>query len=103
MIDVRQAVVAAQDYFNSMLDLLNQDSLLVVSDVRLEEVEISEDKKYWLITFGYNLVSQLEFQKNRTAVALNKEVIKSKENRHYKILKVNTNNGEVESMRIRDL
>lgn len=103
MIDARKAVLAAQDYFNSMLDLLNQDSLLVVSDVRLEEVEMSEDKKYWLITFGYNLVSLLEFQKNRTSIALNKEIVKSKENRHYKILKVNTNNGEVESMKNREV
>jgi hypothetical protein len=91
MIDVREAVVAAQNYFNSVQDLMSHNRPLDVRNLRLEEVEISEDKKYWVITFGYDLRSS------------QKETVASKENRHYKILKVNTNSGEVESMKIREL
>ncbi|MGL4498027.1 MAG: hypothetical protein ACRCU2_03105 [Planktothrix sp.] len=45
MIDVRKAVRAAQDYFNSVQDLMSQNGPLDIQDLRLEEVEISEDKK----------------------------------------------------------
>jgi hypothetical protein len=46
MVDVRSAVVAARQHFSSLQDLIG----LNTEDLRLEEAELSEDKKHWLIT-----------------------------------------------------
>ncbi|MGL4503813.1 MAG: hypothetical protein ACRCU2_32430 [Planktothrix sp.] len=94
MIDVRKAVLAAQDYFNSVQDLMSQNGPLDIQDLRLEEVEISEDKKYWFITFGYNLATPEP--KYALISSVNRD-------RNYKIFKINSETGEVESMKIREV
>jgi len=50
-IDVRKAVVATINYLESFKDLMGSG----FEDLRLEEVELSEDKQYWLITLGFTL------------------------------------------------
>ena len=60
--------------------------------VQLEEVELSKDKAYWLITLSYEGVS--------TSVASSMLVGKSL---LYKIFKLDVKNGEVISMKIRDI
>ncbi len=98
MIDVRKAVIAAQDYFNSVQDLMSQNGPLDIQDLRLEEVELSEDKKYWFVTIGYNLPKPA--MRNPLIV----ELVKTKEwERNYKIFKINSETGEVESMKIREV
>ena len=94
MIDVRKAVLAAQDYFNSVQDLMSQNGPLDIQDLRLEEVEISEDKKYWFITFGYNLATP------EPKYAL---ISSGNRDRNYKIFKINSETGEVEAMKIREV
>ncbi len=47
MIDVKEAAKKAVEYFQD----LNMEK---VHDINLEEVEISTDKKQWLVTVGYN-------------------------------------------------
>ncbi|NEO54923.1 MAG: hypothetical protein F6K54_18680 [Okeania sp. SIO3B5] len=41
-INVRSAVSATKSYLTSMIDLLG-----AIQDIRLEEVELSQDKKFW--------------------------------------------------------
>ncbi|MBO0348452.1 hypothetical protein J0895_04895 [Phormidium pseudopriestleyi FRX01] len=94
MLDVRKAVLAAQNYFNSVQDLMSQNGPLDIQDLRLEEVVISEDKKYWFITFGYDLATP------EPKYAL---IPSAKINRNYKIFKINSETGEVESMKIREV
>ena len=60
--------------------------------VQLEEVELSEDKAHWLITLSYEGIS--------SSVASSMLVGKSL---LYKIFKLNAKNGEVISMKIRNI
>lgn len=94
MIDARKAILAAQTYFNSLQDLMSQNGPLDIQDLRLEEVEISEDKQYWFITFGYNVPTP---EPKYTLIPLGKS------DRNYKIFKINSDTGEVESMKIREV
>lgn len=48
-IDARAAVMAAKKYFNDIQELIGN-----IQDILLEELELSEDKKFWLITLGFN-------------------------------------------------
>ena len=63
-----------------------------VEQVQLEEVELSADKKHWLITLSYEGVSG--------SVASSMLVGKSL---RYKIFKLDAKNGEVLSMKNRDI
>ena len=92
-IDVRAAVHAAQIYFQSLQDLMGNET----TNLRLEEVELSEDKKFWLITLGYDLSNSV---KNNPLETIGIGIV---ENREYKIFKVDSETGEVESMKIREL
>ncbi len=73
-----------------------------LDDLRLEEVELSEDKHSWLITLSYDLPL-----KNRSQLEeLLSSPISSKKvffRREYKLFKVNSETGEVESMKIRQV
>ncbi|AFY81079.1 hypothetical protein [Oscillatoria acuminata] len=98
MIDVRKAILAARDYFNSVQDLMSQNGPLDIQDLRLEEVELSEDKKYWFVTIGYDL------PKSAMRNPLLPEVVRTQEwERNYKIFKINADTGNVESMKIREV
>lgn len=63
--------------------------------IRLEEVEITEDKKFWYIT-----LSILEEESTGQPMFAGLSVRKSK---NYKIFKIDTETGEVLSMKIRDV
>ncbi|MDJ0553171.1 MAG: hypothetical protein QNJ68_01765 [Microcoleaceae cyanobacterium MO_207.B10] len=87
-IDVRGAVFAAKNYLESLPGLLGYK----IKDLRLEEVELSEDKNFWLITLGF-VSTTLEEEENFTF----------KQERDFKIFKVNAETAKVESMKIREL
>jgi hypothetical protein len=91
-LDVRAAVYAVQNYFQSIQDLMG----VQIEDLRLEEVELSEDKKNWLITLGYE---QPSYRNN----PLGLPTIPQPQPREYKVFKLNAETGEVESMKIREL
>ncbi|MDJ0554939.1 MAG: hypothetical protein QNJ68_10935 [Microcoleaceae cyanobacterium MO_207.B10] len=80
-IDVRGAVLAAKNYLQSLQGLLEYQ----IKDLRLEEVELSEDRKYWLITLG--------FIANTTG---EEESFFLKKERDYKVFKINAETSEVE-------
>ncbi|VXD20046.1 hypothetical protein [Planktothrix paucivesiculata] len=89
-IDVRAAVGLAQQYFNDLQDMLGYH----VEYLRLEEVELSLDKQFWLITlrFEHKILSN-----NPIMMEIALKYVKE-----YKIFKINAETGEVESMKIRE-
>lgn len=81
MINVKAAVKSAIEYLEFVQNELGGQ----LQDVRLEEVELSEDKSHWLITLGYY---------PGTGIVRDRE---------YKAFKVNSQDALVESMRIRQV
>ncbi len=95
-IDVRSAVEAARSYLQQVMDQL-VDTAYPIQGLRLEETELSENKKYWLITLGFDRpigehIEPLQFSSNNR-----------KYERTYRIFKINAQTKEVKSMKIREL
>lgn len=88
MVDVQQAAATATTY---LISLYPQLSLL---DVQLEEVELTEDEKYWLITLSYPLLKV-------AAPSALAGFMPSKKD--YKVFKIDSDAGQVRSMKIRKL
>ena len=83
MIEVKQAVEQAITYLRNLPVTADSSP----AQVTLEEVELTEDDRYWLITLSYrdqNAYSVLSPPK-------------------YKIFKIDAANGRVLSMKIRDV
>jgi hypothetical protein len=91
--DVRAAAKAAVNYIQSFQDLLGN-----LENLRLEEVELSEDRKYWLITLGFDINNNSEVDEN----PLFPITEGTKQERQYKLIKVDTVSGQVQSMKIRN-
>ena len=93
MVDVKEAAKQAADYFRKIY------SDKPYTDVLLEEVELSDDEKYWLITLSYeyelpifSLPSGLDpFGKRKDGP------------RKYKLFKIDADTGNVKAMKIRSL
>ncbi|OIP66911.1 MAG: hypothetical protein AUK43_21015 [Oscillatoriales cyanobacterium CG2_30_40_61] len=90
-IDVRAAVSSAQNYFNQLKSLIGS-----IENLRLEEVELSDDKKFWFITLGFE--RKITNKNNRLKLEIAPQSL-----REYKVFKINAETGEVESMKIREL
>lgn len=84
MIEVKQAAEAAFTYFS---DLYKGGHY----NLALEEVELSNDEKYWLITLGYNPPTTGFTQLTGAGIK-----------REYKQFKIDSTTGEVVSMKIRN-
>jgi len=82
MLDVKEAAQRASEYFAG---LYAEEGL---SNVQLEEVELTDDGKYWLITLSYPVKPEL--------ASLNFNY-----KRKYKVFKIDRKTGEVKSMKIR--
>jgi hypothetical protein len=85
MLDVKEAAQRASEYFATLFpaDL--------ASKARLEEVELSDDGQYWLITLGY--------PKDETPNFL----FGTGRPREYKQFKIEAATGKVVSMKIRNV
>lgn len=96
-IDVRTAVNNAIVYLKSIQDLIG-NAATEIEDLRLEEIELSEDKKSWLITLGFDIPV-----KNRSPIEaiMASPIASPKYQREYRLFQVNAETGEVESMKIR--
>lgn len=90
IIDLKTVVSAAYNYLTSMQDMMGNQ----LQNIRLEEVELSEDKNFWLITLGFDIPV-----KNKTPLPVLGETTQ----REYKIFQVNSQTGKVEAMKIRKL
>lgn len=84
MIKVQEAVEKAKAHLNSFFP--------ESENIQLEEVELTEKKTHWLITLSYEGVSN--------SVASSLLVGKSV---RYKVFKLDAKEGEVVSMKIRDI
>lgn len=96
MIDVTSAVAAARSYFQDIEKALNDSP---PENLRLEEVEKSEDAKHWLITLGYDARSKLPYV--RTLFPPRTTEPEWGYSREYKLFRINADSGEVEAMKIR--
>ncbi|MGD1867322.1 MAG: hypothetical protein ACFB0D_22460 [Phormidesmis sp.] len=92
MVDVKSAITAARIGFRDFLEVEQP-----LENVRLEEVELSEDEKYWMITLGYDTFYRPYEVQN---VMLSSADLQTRK-REYKLFRVNAENGNVESMKIR--
>lgn len=81
MIDVKEAVKNAREFFGSLCT--NAD----LAQVRLEEVELSDDESLWMITLSYP----------------NFESWDPLPTRSYRLFTIDANSGRVISMKIRQL
>jgi hypothetical protein len=97
MIDVKKAVEVAIEYIE---DLYSSED---VADIALEEVELSEDERYWLITIGITRTYSKPLEKVTVSpvfIPLSKTYTT---NRDYKTIKIDANTGEAKSLKIRNL
>jgi len=92
-VDVKTAVTAANSYLQDIKDLMK----IQLDSLRLEEVELSEDQGEWLITLGFDVPIKTNSLANLMAGT------NSIYQREYKLLKVDSETGEVKSMKIRSL
>jgi hypothetical protein len=95
MTDVKQAVAIAMTYFRTLMD----DKGL--SDILLEEVELSDDERFWNVTLSALLPTSNEepaHEFNSLAQALLQQ---PQRRRVYKVFKINAERATVQSMKIR--
>ncbi|MGI2909138.1 hypothetical protein [Tolypothrix sp. VBCCA 56010] len=94
-INVRSAVVAAKKYFEDIQDMIGNS----INDILLEEVELSENQKFWYVTLGFSRpVAKTERSLIPDAISLT-----TKYEREYKIFTVDAETGELKSMKIREV
>ncbi len=84
MINVKEATDKAKEYLTSFFP--------DAENLQLEEVEQSQDKAHWLVTVSYEGISNSV----ASSLLVGKTVL-------YKIFKIDAKNGEVVSMKIRDI
>jgi hypothetical protein len=92
MLTVKEAVQVAQDWVR---DLYPKSAL---KHLRLEEVELSDDERYWNITLGWVEPAVAE---NAFAAALSSDVRVLP--RVYKTLAVDVESSAVKSMKMREV
>lgn len=84
MINVKEATDKAKEYLVSFFP--------DAENVQLEEVEMTEDKAHWFVTISYEGISNSV----ASSLLVGKTVL-------YKIFKIDAKQGEVISMKIRDI
>jgi hypothetical protein len=84
-VDVKAAVRIATTYFDQLIQRH-------YSDLAVEEVEKTDDERFWLVTIGYTPAST-----DRSPLA----AFQDKSAREYKIIKVDSQTGEAVSMKVR--
>ena len=91
MVDVKQAVSKAMDYLK---DMYQTDSF---KDVLLEEVDLSEDNKFWYVTIGFT-----RGQESTSGGPMATLIGQSSEfKREYKVFQIDSKTGDLRSMRSR--
>ena len=91
MLDVKQAAHKAFEYFASLYPACDPSKTL------LEEVELTEDGEYWLITLSYPFPGLAEYPASGIAELFGRGAAP----RDYKVFRIDAASGEVKSMKIR--
>jgi len=94
VLDVKQAAEKATQYLAA---------LLPATDIRLEEVEISDDERYWHITLSALVPAPQAPRNVEPAITALGSLFHASDERVYKTLTVDATNGTVRSMKIRTL
>jgi hypothetical protein len=89
-ISVKEAVSKAFEYAH---DLYKPQE---IPQLMLEEVELDEEKKHWLVTLGYK--SYRTIQKQMLPLTTEKESV-----REYKIFRIDAQDGQFISLKIREV
>lgn len=98
MIDLKSAVAKAIEFIR---DAYSDSELL---DLKLEEVERSENERYWHITLGFTRKMKQGLGSTNTSLDyLAKQQASYFAVRVYKVLEVNAETGNIQSMKIREL
>jgi len=84
MINVKEATDKAKEYLVNFYP--------EAENVLLEEVELTEDKTYWMVTLSFEGITSSV----ASSLLVGKSVL-------YKIFRIEAETGEVISMRIRDI
>ena len=95
MIDAKTAVKKAFRYFNDLFGSFVKDPLL-------EEVEMTDDKAHWLVTISFNVLETVPLTPLEEVMADAKGIqVKDRRTlrRKARILRVNAEDGHVESMK----
>ena len=87
MLDVKEAAQRASEYFAGLYAKEH------VSDLQLEEVELTDDGTYWLITLSFPVGNPMLELFGKAGAG----------NRKYKLFKIDAKTGEVKSMKIRNV
>jgi hypothetical protein len=96
MIDVKEAVKIAND---TLVTLFPSEKL---ADLELEEVEISDDEKYWFITLGFS-VPEVKSGKTNSPLSRMLTEREKEHSRKYKIFRISAETGKVQAMKIREV
>lgn len=86
MIDVKKAVNTAKEYIQ---DFFAPETL---SGLELEEVELSEDAKTWLVTLGFTSKKE----QNVSELLASRQAM-----REYKLFRIDAETGQILSMKTR--
>jgi hypothetical protein len=91
MVDVKQAVSKAMGYLE---DMYKVDRF---KDVLVEEVDLSEDNRYWNVTIGFT-----RGQETTSGGPMATLIGESSEfKREYKVFQIDADNGDLRSMKSR--
>ena len=91
MVDVKEAVAKARGYLQDMYQIEQ------FKDVLLEEVDLSEDNKYWNVTIGFT-----RLQESTSGGPMATLIGQSAEfKREYKVFQIDAGTGDLRSMRSR--
>ncbi len=85
-INIQVATQNATSYLHSLEPYIGGQ----ITDVRLEEVELSEDDKFWFVTLGFDRPIETPFA-----------LVKNQMHREYKQFKIDAVTGDVKAMKIR--
>lgn len=98
MLDVKSAVKAAREHAKNLFEEGQLSNLL------LEEVEFDDSKQTWLVTLGYDSTSVIKREATqKTYNFLNRVEKEVEQQREYKIFHIKADDGELISMKIRDV
>lgn len=92
MIDVKQAVAAARAFLTGIY------APRPLEDIELEEVELSEDGRRWLVTLSF---LQLDPLPGGPAISVATAILSRTKSRTYKLIQVDAITGDAVSMKIR--
>ncbi len=84
-IEVKKAVQVAKDYLSDIMPV-------PATEVLLEEVELSDDGRFWLITLSYPTPAPSPIL-----------MLSGRGNREYRVVKLLSETGQFESIKIRTL